>query len=76
MVEKQQPIPTSLAKPHRTLTDDEAYYAASQWKLMWRRFRKHQLGMIGMVVIAFLYTLALFSFFFQSHPIGERSEAI
>jgi peptide/nickel transport system permease protein len=33
---------------------------ASQWKLMWWSFRRHQLAMIGLVVVVLLYLIALF----------------
>ncbi len=37
---------------------------ATQWQLMWWRFRKHKLAMIGGVVIAFFYLIVLFPDFF------------
>ena len=78
MVERKRPteIGTNIPVPKRLLTDEESYYAASQWRLMWRRFRKHKLGLIGMIVIVFLYAIALFSPFLEAHPIGERSQYI
>jgi len=38
----------------------EEYYVASQWQLMWRKFRKHQLAMIAVPILGFLYFLAIF----------------
>jgi len=38
----------------------EEYYVASQWQLMWRKFRKHQLAMTAAPILAFLYFLAIF----------------
>jgi len=37
---------------------DEA--VASQWRLMWWRFRKHKLAVAGLIVILFVYLVALF----------------
>ncbi len=37
---------------------------ASQWKLMWWKFRKHKLAMVSAVIVIFLYALAVFSEFF------------
>jgi len=37
----------------------EEYYVASQWQLMWRKFRKHQLAMTAVPVLGFLYFLAI-----------------
>jgi peptide/nickel transport system permease protein len=42
---------------------NDAIYNASHWKLMWMRFRKHKLAMIGVVIVIFMYTLALFAEF-------------
>jgi peptide/nickel transport system permease protein len=36
---------------------------ASQWKLMWWRFRKHKLALISGVVVIFIYMVALFAEF-------------
>lgn len=36
---------------------------ASQWRLMWYRFRKHRLAVAGMVVVACFYLIAIFAEF-------------
>ena len=38
-------------------------YVASQWKLVWWRFRKHRLAVIGTVVVILIYLVALFAEF-------------
>jgi peptide/nickel transport system permease protein len=38
--------------------------AASQWKLMWWKFRKDKLAVIGGVVVIVFYTIAIFAEFF------------
>ncbi|MEZ4677540.1 MAG: hypothetical protein R2932_25325 [Caldilineaceae bacterium] len=42
---------------------DEKIYVASYWQLMWWRFRKHRMAMIGGIVIILLYTVAIFAEF-------------
>ena len=37
---------------------------ASQWRLMWWKFRQHRLAMISLVIVAAMYTIALFAGFF------------
>ncbi len=37
---------------------------ASQWQLMWWKFRKDKLAVIGVTVVIFFYTMALFAEFF------------
>ncbi len=34
---------------------EERYYVASQWQLMWRKFRRHRMALIGGSVLLFLY---------------------
>ncbi|RKN60788.1 ABC transporter permease [Paenibacillus ginsengarvi] len=41
----------------------EAYEAASQWRLMWWKFRRHKLAMIAVPVLALLYATAIFCSF-------------
>ena len=38
-------------------------YVASQWKLMWWKFKRHKLAMIGGVVVILLYLIAIFAEF-------------
>src|SRR5689334_3414332 len=37
---------------------------ASQWQLMWWKFRKHRLAMVSLVIIIALYIVAIFAGFF------------
>lgn len=39
-------------------------FVASQWQLMWWKFRKHRLAMISLVIIFCLYFMAIFAGFF------------
>ena len=51
---------------------DESYYLASQWKLVWRKFRRHRLAMFSLAVIAFLYSLAVFAEFYSINDHQQR----
>lgn len=44
----------------RDLTAQERYYVASQWELMRRKFRKHKLARVGLIILAVYYFIALF----------------
>lgn len=47
---------------------------ASQWTLMWRRFRKHRLALISMIVVILFYVVAIFSeFLAPMDPEGANS---
>ena len=54
------------------LDRDEAYFVASQWQLMWRKFRKHRLALIGGSVLIIMYVLAIFCEFFSPDIPHER----
>lgn len=41
----------------------EQYLYASQWRLIWWRFKKHRLALFGMVVLGILYLSAIFAEF-------------
>jgi peptide/nickel transport system permease protein len=47
--------------------EEEKYFAASQWQLIWWKFRKHRMAMIGGPVIIFLYILAIFCEFLSPY---------
>ena len=42
---------------------EERISVASQWQLMWWRFRRHKLAMAGTVVVALFYGVVLFADF-------------
>lgn len=50
---------------------EEKHLTASQWQLIWWRFRRHRAAMISMVVLVILYTIALFAGFFAPHDPRE-----
>jgi len=39
---------------------DSGIYVASQWKLVWWKFRRHRLAMVGGIVTVLIYLVALF----------------
>ena len=53
--------------------EDERYFQASQWQLIWWKFRKHKMAMIGGSVIVFLYVLVLFCEFLSPYTTTSRS---
>ncbi len=52
----------AAARPRKTY--DDSYYVASQWQLMWRKFRRHKLALLGGGIIVFFYIVAIFAEFF------------
>jgi peptide/nickel transport system permease protein len=56
----------------RKRNEDERLFQASQWQLIWWKFRKHRLAMIGSAVIIFLYILVLFCEFLSPYLTTTR----
>lgn len=44
-----------------------------QWSLVWKKFRKHKLAMIGLWLLLILYTVGIFSEFFATQDVQRRS---
>ena len=51
---------------------DESIYYASQWQLIWWRFRRHRLAIISVFLLALIYILSMFSSFFSPYSPGQR----
>jgi len=68
MVEKElistnQAVIPAVDEPEENLKVE----VAPQWKLMWWKFRKHRLAMVGGVVIIAFYLMAIFADFLAPH---------
>ncbi|HEY9076068.1 MAG TPA: ABC transporter permease [Anaerolineaceae bacterium] len=58
-IAKTEEAPPSAAKlPAKA--QNENIYVASQWQLIWWKFRRHRLAVICSVIVIFLYLVALF----------------
>jgi len=54
---------------------DDDYYSASQWKLVWRRFRKHKLAIFSAALLALIYFVSIFAPFFSlADPQARNAE--
>jgi peptide/nickel transport system permease protein len=51
---------------------EERLFVASQWQLIWWKFRKHKLAMVGGPVVVVLYLIVLFCEFLSPYTPGER----
>ena len=56
------------------LSAEERYYLASQWQLMWQKFRRHKLAIVGGAVLVVLYLGAIFADFLAPYPKDIRFE--
>ena len=46
---------------------------ASQWQLMWWKFRRHKMAVFGLVLLGLLVACAVFAEFISPYPPGERN---
>ena len=51
--------------------EQERYYMATQWQLMWWKFRKHKIAVASTIVLIFMYLLALFAGFVSPYDPNE-----
>ena len=51
---------------------EEDYYVASQWRLMWRKLRRHKLAISAATILAIFYITAIFCEFFSPYTVAQR----
>ncbi|MCK4329959.1 ABC transporter permease [candidate division WOR-3 bacterium] len=51
---------------------EEKFYIASQWQLMWRKFKKHKLAIFGGTILSIFYFITIFCGFFSTQDIYKR----
>jgi len=68
------PLAKTLARRKgEEMTAEERFFAASQWELMWRKFRKHKLALVSLGVLIALYAVALtYEFWAPYGPFTEQ----
>jgi peptide/nickel transport system permease protein len=54
------------------LTHDEAKFAASQWIMIWRRFRRNKAAIVGGIVVLIFYIGALLGNFIAPYQLNQR----
>lgn len=56
-------------------TAQERYFVATQWQLMWRKFRKHKAALFGGGMLMVFYLAALFCEFLSPYdPVARRAD--
>jgi peptide/nickel transport system permease protein len=64
----------TVKKEREELSAEERYYLASQWQLMWQKFRRHKLAIVGGIILLILYLMAIFADFLAPYPKEIRFE--
>ena len=69
------PLPAPPAAGAADADDlQERYFVASQWQLVWRKFRRHHLAMLGMTILGVFYFIAVpFPEFFAPYDKLDRN---
>ncbi|HEY4162715.1 MAG TPA: ABC transporter permease [Dongiaceae bacterium] len=53
--------------------EQERLYLASQWRMMWLRFRRHRLAVVAAIILALMYTSILFAEFLAPYNQHTRN---
>lgn len=65
--------PPSMPRPEPAQTQtDERFYYASQWQLMWWRFRRHRMALISGALLILLYLIAIFANIVAPYGVNDR----
>ncbi|MAI15603.1 MAG: peptide ABC transporter permease [Rhodospirillaceae bacterium] len=57
----------------RLTPEQERYYMATQWQLMWWKLKRHKLAMISGAVLAFMYLSVILSEFLAPYALTTRN---
>ena len=68
--DKQARVPQQMSK-RATKREPTRVVVASQWQLMWWKFRKHRLAVISLWVTGFIYFVAIFTEFLAPFPAAD-----
>ncbi len=71
MSEQDKKALRAARKAEKARKKEEKYYLASQWQLMARKLKKHQLARISLVILGFLYAVALFGDFLAPYNLTD-----
>lgn len=61
--------------PHATSAlspEQEKFFLASQWKLIWWKFKRHRIAMLSAAFLIFTYGVAIFAEFFSPYALDTR----
>lgn len=62
----------ALRRKVKPVDEEERIYTASQWLLIWQKFRRHKLALLGSGILIFMYILAIFAPFFAPYGPNQK----
>ncbi|HYH12644.1 MAG TPA: hypothetical protein VD789_09850, partial [Thermomicrobiales bacterium] len=54
-------VPADVELVEETGKSEQSVLVASQWRLMWWKFKRHKLAMGGLIIVILLYLIAIFA---------------
>jgi peptide/nickel transport system permease protein len=66
------PEPFDPAETERLTPEQERFYTASQWRLMWWRFRRHRIAVVSAWLLALMYGSILISEWIAPYDLHTR----
>src|SRR4030066_619860 len=73
LYERQNALDESIA--HQMMSSEKMVFATSQWRMMWRKFIRNRIAVIGGMVILLFYLTALFANFVAPYTLEQRMTA-
>jgi peptide/nickel transport system permease protein len=72
LYQRQKAVEVEEPTVPQELTKGDAVYAASQWQLIWRKFKRNRAAIVGGAVILLFYLAAIFADFLSPYTVEER----
>ena len=66
----------ATAPKPEVLEEEERLFVASQWTLMWLHFKRHRLAVLGTIIVACFYLVAIFCGFLAPYGKLDRTDYI
>jgi peptide/nickel transport system permease protein len=73
LYEQQNALDESIA--HQMMSSEKIAFATSQWRMMWRKFIRNRIAVIGGIVILLFYLTALLANFVAPYTLKQRMTA-
>jgi peptide/nickel transport system permease protein len=70
LYEKQNSLDQNIA--HQMMTSEQLAFATSQLKMMWKKFIRNRIAVVGGIVVLLFYLTALFANFIAPYTLQER----
>ncbi len=72
MIDNQAINNLSIEDDNEISVEEEKFFVASQWKLVWWKFRKHKLAVASVFIILLLYLSGIFAEVLSPYNLHER----